>query len=68
MSHLSAGQWISPLNLPFPVLNDHEQVAHWTADTLRVAIVTPQATYLKKKKKKKEEESRRGGWHAAAFY
>lgn len=46
MSHPSASQWISPLNLAFPVLNDHEQVAHWTADTLRVAIVTPQTRYL----------------------
>lgn len=50
MSHLSASQWISPLNLSFPVLNDPEQVTEqWTADTLRVAIVTPQATYLKEK-------------------
>lgn len=46
MSHPSASQWVSPLNLAFPVLNDHEQVAHWTADTLRVAIVTPQTRYL----------------------
>lgn len=49
-SHLSASQWISPLNLSFPVLNDPEEVTdQWTADTLRVAIVTPQATYLKEK-------------------
>lgn len=47
---LSASQWLSPLNLSFPVLNDPEQVSHqWTADTLRVAIVTPQAIYLKRK-------------------
>lgn len=50
MSHLSASQQISPLNLSFPVLNDPEQVTdQWTADTLRVAIVISKATYLKEK-------------------